>query len=90
MLDAVGVSKKNSGGRPTDTRSASGLRRGCLVCAALVAFSFPAHSAGTVDYTYDALGRLVKAVYSDGAKTTTVTYNYDAAGNRTSVTSNSP
>ncbi|AQQ37259.1 hypothetical protein A8E95_12180 [Burkholderia cenocepacia] len=55
-----------------------------------MAFSFPAHSAGTVDYTYDALGRLVKAVYSDGAKTTTVTYNYDAAGNRTSVTSNSP
>lgn len=36
--------------------------------------------AGTVTYTYDAQGRVVKAVYSDGY---TITYSYDAAGNRT-------
>lgn len=36
--------------------------------------------AGTVTYTYDAQGRVVKAVYSDGY---TITYTYDAAGNRT-------
>lgn len=36
--------------------------------------------AGTVTYTYDAQGRVVKAVYTDGY---TVTYTYDSAGNRT-------
>jgi len=36
--------------------------------------------AGTVTYTYDAQGRVVKAVYSDGY---TITYTYDGAGNRT-------
>ena len=36
--------------------------------------------AGTVTYSYDAQGRVVKAVYSDGY---TITYTYDAAGNRT-------
>ena len=32
-----------------------------------------------VSYGYDALGRLVSATYSNG---TTITYAYDAAGNR--------
>ncbi|MBI2569042.1 MAG: hypothetical protein HYV63_18650 [Candidatus Schekmanbacteria bacterium] len=36
--------------------------------------------AGTVDYSYDAAGRLVAVTY-DGAKT--VAYTYDAAGNLT-------
>jgi YD repeat-containing protein len=39
---------------------------------------------GSVSYSYDALGRLVKAVYTDGISTT-ITYSYDATGNRTSV-----
>lgn len=39
-----------------------------------------AATAGTITYTYDDLGRLKTAVYSDG---TTITYTYDAAGNRT-------
>ena len=33
-------------------------------------------------YTYDVLARLSQVTYSNG---TTIVYNYDAAGNRTSV-----
>ena len=58
----------------------------CL-CAVTLA-SLPAH-AGSVNYSYDALGRLASAVYSDGGSTTTITYSYDAAGNRTSVAATS-
>lgn len=47
-------------------------------------------SAGSVNYTYDTLGRLATLVYSSGSTTTTVTYTYDAAGNRTSVATTSP
>ncbi len=36
--------------------------------------------AGTAQYTYDNLGRLVQVVYDNG---TTIVYTYDAAGNRT-------
>jgi YD repeat-containing protein len=59
----------------------------CLCAAALAAL--PAH-AGSVSYSYDALGRLASAVYADGTSTTTITYSYDAAGNRTSVATTSP
>lgn len=38
--------------------------------------------AGSVSYTYDVLGRLAKATYSNGV---VITYSYDAAGNRTST-----
>ena len=48
-----------------------------------------AASAGSVSYSYDALGRLASAVYSDGTSTTTITYSYDAAGNRSSVAATS-
>ncbi|AOZ07872.1 hypothetical protein BKK80_01340 [Cupriavidus malaysiensis] len=58
--------------------------------AALFALSPLAHSASTVEYTYDSLGRVTRIVYSDGARKTTVTYSYDATGNRTSVVSTSP
>lgn len=34
-------------------------------------------------YQYDALGRLLSVTYSDGS---TITYAYDAAGNRTTLT----
>jgi len=37
--------------------------------------------AGSVTNTYDNLGRLTKATYSNGV---VITYVYDAAGNRTS------
>lgn len=40
----------------------------------------------SVSYTYDSQGRLATATYVSGTgATTTVTYAYDAAGNRTSV-----
>lgn len=38
--------------------------------------------AGTASYTYDTLGRLTKATYSNGI---VITYAYDAAGNRSST-----
>jgi YD repeat-containing protein len=58
----------------------------CLCAAAIAAV--PAH-AGSVSYSYDALGRLATAVYTDGTSTTTITYSYDAAGNRSSIAATS-
>lgn len=44
--------------------------------------------AGSVTYTYDTLGRVIRAAYSSGV---VIVYTYDAAGNRTSVvTSGAP
>ena len=59
-----------------------------LLVALLVA-SAPGH-AGTVSYTYDSLGRVTRVVYTVGSTTTTTTYSYDAAGNRTSKVTTSP
>jgi len=39
-----------------------------------------ADSPGYARYEYDEVGRLTKAIYSNGAS---ITYTYDAAGNRT-------
>lgn len=39
--------------------------------------------AGTVSYVYDELGRVISVTQANG---TTVTYQYDAAGNRVVVT----
>jgi uncharacterized protein RhaS with RHS repeats len=56
---------------------------GVVASIALLTFSAAAFSATFTKYTYDAMGRLTKVVYSDGHTiTTTVTYTYDAAGNR--------
>ena len=60
-----------------------------VLAAGLCAVGLAA-SAGSVSYSYDALGRLASAVYTDGSATTTITYSYDAAGNRTSVATTSP
>ena len=45
--------------------------------------------AGTAQYTYDSLNRLVQVVYDNGAS---IVYIYDAAGNRTvkQVTASTP
>jgi YD repeat-containing protein len=45
--------------------------------------------AGTAQYTYDSLNRLIQVVYDNGA---TIVYTYDAAGNCTSkqVTASTP
>ena len=53
-----------------------------LVAAAALALSTGLAWAGSVTYTYDNLGRLKTATYSNGV---VITYSYDAAGNRTSV-----
>lgn len=50
--------------------------------AAVLALPTPA-LAQSIQYTYDALGRLKTVRYADGRVTT---YTYDAAGNRTQVT----
>jgi YD repeat-containing protein len=43
---------------------------------------FPNANAGTIQYTYDALGRLVNSSQDNGQ---TMAYSYDAAGNRSQV-----
>ncbi len=37
-----------------------------------------AFAAGTINYTYDAAGRLIRAAYPNG---TVISYTYDKAGN---------
>ncbi|ENW93029.1 hypothetical protein F904_02972 [Acinetobacter dispersus] len=44
----------------------------------------PSIYAGSVSYTYDNLGRVTKVTYSNGKS---ITYSYDAAGNRITVVS---
>lgn len=59
--------------------------------AVLSIFSISPAFAGSVSYTYDSLGRLVTAVYSNGIKVvTTVTYGYDSTGNWTLVDTTAP
>lgn len=63
------------------------LRRASAVLAILCALNAQSASPqASVTYTYDTLGRVVIATYSDG---TSVTYQYDAAGNRTSTITSS-
>lgn len=54
-----------------------------LAAVALTAVIASAAAAGTTSYKYDELGRVVEVDYPDGGS---VTYQYDAAGNRTQVT----
>ncbi|MDQ5936881.1 MAG: hypothetical protein QG574_4221 [Cyanobacteriota bacterium erpe_2018_sw_21hr_WHONDRS-SW48-000092_B_bin.40] len=44
-------------------------------------------AADTATYTYDNLGRLKTVTYTNG---TVITYNYDVAGNRTSIVTSCP
>lgn len=88
---AVNRSIRLRGGSAYATRCCLRFALSAAAGAALLALSSPsAYAASTDDYTYDTLGRVTKITYSDGVKTTTVTYSYDAAGNRTSVVINSP
>lgn len=59
-------------------------RMGLLVGGMLAASIVPSF-AGTVSYTYDALGRLNTADYGNNV---VIQYSYDAAGNRTQVVTN--
>ena len=51
------------------------------IVVGLLIFAIGGWCRAATTYTYDALGRLTKAVYSSGP---TITYAYDALGNRTS------
>ena len=65
------------------TNPINGPRRLALrLASAVLALCSTAAFSGNVAYTYDNLGRLKTATYSNGV---VITYNYDAAGNRTSV-----
>ncbi|EGY02711.1 RHS/YD repeat-containing protein [Nitrospirillum viridazoti Y2] len=66
-----------------------GRRRWAKVVFAVLSTIIVAGQSAYADtqYVYDALGRLTKVTYGNGAVTT---YTYDAAGNRTTVTTNNP
>lgn len=90
-----GVLESRSGEQPGAVHSHVMHKRalqtaGLMVSVVLLSLSTVTLAASDANYTYDALGRLTKIAYSDGAKTTTVTYTYDTAGNRTSVVSSAP
>jgi YD repeat-containing protein len=53
----------------------------CFLCVVAVLVSLLPASAGVV-YAYDTLGRLHTATYDNGKQ---IVYNYDPAGNRSSV-----
>lgn len=95
MCMRIGVSERKSGGRPDAVHSHLMHKRvlhaaGLVASVALLTLSTVTFAASNANYTYDALGRLTKVAYSDGVKTTTVTYSYDTADNRTSVVSSAP
>lgn len=64
----------------TKRTPAAGVSFRFLTVAAILGLS-AAVFAGSVSYTYDALGRIKTATYSNGV---IITYTYDAAGNRVS------
>ena len=68
------------------TNPINGPRRLALrLASAVLALCSTAAYSGNVAYTYDNLGRLKTATYTNGVVVTVITYKYDAAGNRTSV-----
>lgn len=63
-------------------RNMSGMNVRKLICGTVMSLVATVVFASSVVYTYDSLGRLSKATYSNGV---VITYSYDAAGNRTST-----
>jgi len=58
----------------------------CLIAFAVTVVPIAAHAAETITYTYDAKGRLVKAVHTGTVNNNvTVAYEHDKADNRKRV-----
>ncbi len=63
------------------------MRRHLLAALLLISCASAAHASETVTYTYDPLGRLVTVAHSGSVNNGQQTiYGYDAADNRTTVT----
>lgn len=59
------------------------MRRFLIALTTGLVLALPAYAVpDSATYQYNNLGRLIKITFANG---TTVTYNYDAMGNRTSV-----
>ncbi len=54
----------------------------------LMVMALPAYGGESIQYEYDALGRLQKVTRDDGTNTVSIEYEYDAAGNRIERTIN--
>lgn len=59
----------------------AGCRKHATIALLLARLMSPTVWAGSVAYSYDALGRVIRVQYSSGV---VLVYAYDAAGNRTS------
>ena len=58
----------------------------CMVSMVVVGTNMPAHAAESIEYKYDARGRLVKVVRSGASHNgATTDYQHDRAQNRTRV-----
>ena len=57
----------------------------CLLLMGALGCATAAIASETITYTYDARGRLVRVVTSNGANTVTTNYSYDKANNREAV-----
>ena len=65
------------------------IAKATLIAALLAASAIPVFASETITYTYDALGRLVKAQNSGAVNNNQVrSFCYDKAGNRIQYVSN--
>lgn len=73
---------------PTTSRKSTRLNAFWLLAFGLVALTpVTAHASETINYSYDAKGRLVAVTHAGGpANNAQTTYAYDAADNRKNVT----
>jgi len=62
-----------------------------LIFAGLISVAAPAAASETINYTYDALGRLVSVTRSGTVNNgASAVYTFDPANNRTNVTTTAP
>jgi hypothetical protein len=63
-----------------------------IIPVLFLGFFVSTSNALEVSYTYDSMNRIISAAYSEGINTTSLNYQYDAAGNmvKFSVTASGP